>query len=79
MEDSVNDAAAGVFATQFHSAIASGKSIAAAFKQAKIANKLALFQEDAKLPRLQTRGDIDAPMVFLVDERGSTDRRSEEI
>jgi len=70
MNDSVSDAAAGVFATQFYSAIASGQPIGAALKQARVALKMALMKEDAELPQLACRDDVNADRVSLVSEHG---------
>ncbi|MCZ0963495.1 CHAT domain-containing protein [Paracoccus benzoatiresistens] len=70
MEDSVGDAAAGVFATQFYSAIASGQPIGVALRQAKVALKLALMKQDAELPQLISREDVDTERVSLVSDQG---------
>lgn len=77
MADPVGDAAAGVFAMQFYSAIASGQSVASALKQAKVKIKLALDREEADLPRLRSRADVDPATVSLVDDKGSVDRNTE--
>lgn len=68
MKDPVGDAAAGVFAMQFYSAIASGQSIDSAFAQAKVAIKMSLFKEDAELPQLLARTGTDLTTVALVGE-----------
>lgn len=71
MADSVDDAAASVFAVQFYSAIGAGQSVAASLRQAKAALKLALMREDADLPQLAHRDDVDPTAVCLVSERGA--------
>lgn len=70
MQDSVGDAAAGVFATQFYSAIASGQPIGYALAQAKASLKVSLMLEDAELPKIKNRAGIDPNELALVTDRG---------
>lgn len=65
MSDSVADTAAGVFATQFYSAIASAQSIGASLRQAKAMMEAALLT-DADLPSSVARPDVDIDAVILV-------------
>lgn len=65
MSDTIDDPAAVVFAQRFWAALASAQPVAAAFDQAKAAMRAALF-EDADLPELRTRDDIDPTTTVLV-------------
>ncbi|TBY71475.1 CHAT domain-containing protein [Rhizobium leguminosarum bv. viciae] len=65
MADSIGDAAATIFATQFYAAIASAQSVGASLKQAKVMMKSA-FLDDAKLPEYVTREGIDVDDLVLV-------------
>jgi CHAT domain-containing protein len=65
MADTVGDAAAGVFATQFYSAIASAQSVGAALRQAKAMMKAALL-EDAEVVEHVSHDDIDIDNLQLV-------------
>lgn len=73
MKDSVGDAAAGVFATQFYSAIASAQSVGNALKQAKARIKLALMRDDSELPTIVNRDDVDPDILTLVTEHGASE------
>jgi CHAT domain-containing protein len=65
MADTVGDAAAGVFATQFYSAIASAQSIGAALRQAKAMMKAALM-DDADIVEHVARADVNIDDLKLV-------------
>lgn len=66
MSDSVGDAGAGVFASQFYAAIASAQSIGAALRQAKAMMKQALLRDDAELPQIRHRPDTDPSGLVLI-------------
>lgn len=66
MSDSVGDAGAGVFSSQFYAAIASAQSVGAALRQAKAVMKLALLRDDAELPEIRSRSDIDPDQLVLI-------------
>lgn len=66
MSDSVGDTGAGVFASQFYAAIASGQSVGSALRQAKAMMKQALLRDDAELPRIQNRPDTDPDELVLI-------------
>lgn len=66
MADSVGDAGAGVFASQFYAAIASAQPVGAALRQAQAMMREALLREDANLPTLVNRNDIDPETVTLI-------------
>lgn len=65
MSDSIGDAAAALFAARFYAAIASAQSVSTALEQAK-ALMVAVSLEDAKLPQLRTRHDVDPSTLVLV-------------
>lgn len=65
--DSLDDVAGAIFATQFYSAIANGLSVGHAFEQGRTAIRHALMiDDDAHLPNLSCRNDIDANAVSLI-------------
>ena len=67
MSDSVPDVAAIVFAQQFYAGIASSQSVGSALKQARVAIKAVLLDEDASaLPQHVVRADIDIDALILV-------------
>ncbi|MEM5584665.1 CHAT domain-containing protein [Roseibium sp. AS2] len=66
MSDTVGDAGAGVFASQFYAAIASAQSVGSALRQAKAMMKQALLREDAELPQILSRPDTDPNEVVLI-------------
>lgn len=67
MSDNVPDVAAIVFAQQFYAAIASSQSVGSALKQARVAIKAVLLDEDASaLPQHMARDDIDVDTLVLV-------------
>lgn len=66
MSESITDIAAITFATKFYAAIASAQSVASAVAQAKVAMQIAAL-EDAHLPEIRTRGDIDPSKLILVN------------
>ncbi len=65
MLDSVDDAAAGYFSTQFYSAVGSGQSVASALKQGKAVLKAGGFL-DADLPIALARKDIKLDRYKLI-------------
>lgn len=64
MEDTVTDTAAVAFATQFYGAIASGKSLQAAFDQGRVAVEFISFNE-ASTPSLISADGVNAKKLFL--------------
>ena len=66
MSDSVGDAGAGVFASQFYAAVASAQSVSAALRQAKAMMKQALLRGDAELPHISHRVDVDPDELVLI-------------
>lgn len=64
----VSDRTAIAFATEFYEALASGKSVAAAFKLGKVQVELAhpASADTAQIPKLLVRSGVDAKQVFLV-------------
>lgn len=67
--DTINDASAAIFATQFYSAIANAQPVGHAFMQAKTAIQHALMCREEDLPRLVHREDIDPDAVRLIIEQ----------
>lgn len=65
MATSIGDDAAIVFSSQFYSAIGFGKSVKAAFDQAKALLMLEGIPEDST-PRLYARADVDVSTLILV-------------
>lgn len=65
MADTIDDAAAIVFASYFYGAIAAAQSIQAALDQAKIAMEQ-ISLGDATLPTIRTRDDVDPGTLVLV-------------
>ena len=65
MLDTIDDAAAGYFATQFYSALANGQSIESAIKQGKVVLKAGGFP-DAELPKAFARAGINLNSYKLV-------------
>lgn len=65
MADTVTDLAAITFAARFYAAIASAQSVATAVEQARAAMQMASL-EDADLPQLRTRDDVDPTRLVLV-------------
>lgn len=66
MADSVGDAGAGIFASQFYAAIASAQPIGAALRQSKAMMKQALLRDDADLPQIVSRADVDPDDMALI-------------
>lgn len=66
MSDEIDDPAAAVFATKFWAALAGAQSVSAAFKQAVAGMRVALFDENAELPQLRSRANVDPAQVVLV-------------
>lgn len=68
MSDTIPDLAAMTFASQFYGAIAAAQSISAALEQAKTIMSLGVL-EDAELPQVACRDDIDITTLTLVQAR----------
>ncbi|MGP9529751.1 CHAT domain-containing protein [Glutamicibacter sp. AOP5-A2-18] len=66
MSESITDIAAITFATKFYAAIASAQSVASAVAQAKVAMQMTAL-EDAHLPEIRTRDDVDPSKLVLVN------------
>ena len=66
MADPVGDAGAGVFANQFYAALASAQPVGAAQRQSQAMTRTALLREDADLPSLVSRDDIDPEKETLI-------------
>lgn len=67
MSDAVSDIGAVVFAHQFYAAIASGQSVGAALKQARVSIKAVLLDDEAAaLPQYVSREHIDIDTLVLV-------------
>lgn len=67
MTDLVPDVAAIVFAQQFYAAVASGQSIGAALRQARVAIEAAMLNsDDASLPQPLVRDDANIETIVLV-------------
>lgn len=66
MSDTINDAAAVVFAQKFWAALASAQPVSAAYEQAKAAMRAAFLDEDAELPELRCRPGIDPAQAILI-------------
>ncbi len=64
MEDSIQDEAAAIFASQFYSAIGFGRSVQVAFDQARAA-LLVEGHKDANIVRLFLRGDAAGELVLV--------------
>ena len=67
MSDTIDDPAAVVFAQRFWAALASAQPVGAAYSQARAAMRAALFEDDAELPELRCRDDVDPATLVLVD------------
>lgn len=65
MSDSIDDAAAVVFAARFYAAIASAQSVAKAVAQAQVAMEAASL-DGAHLPEIRTREGVDPSDLVLV-------------
>jgi hypothetical protein len=65
MADSIDDTAAIVFARRFYAAIASAQPVGVALEQARAAMQLAT-PDDADLPQVAVRDDVDADELVLV-------------
>ena len=65
MSDSIGDAAATAFATQFYAGIASAQSVGASLRQGKVAIR-AVSLDDARLPEYLARDEIDIDTLMLV-------------
>ena len=65
MSDSIDDAAANVFAGQFYGAIASAQLVSQALAQGKVKMELAGFVADANLPTMVHRDDVDVDHLML--------------
>lgn len=66
MSDSIDDAAATVFAGKFYGAIASAQPVSKALEQGKVGMEMAGFVEDAHLPTMIQRPDVDVDNLILV-------------
>jgi len=67
LSDSILDTAAIVFSQQFYAAIASGKSVGAAFRHGKSKVEAVLLEDDAsELPECVARDDVDLDGLVLV-------------
>ena len=66
MSDSVDDAAATVFAGKFYGAIASAQPVSKALEQGKVGMELAGFVDDAMLPTMVHRDDVNVDTLVLV-------------
>jgi len=71
MADTIDDTAAIVFARRFYAAIASAQPVGIALAQAQAAMRLA-SPEDADLPQVAVRDDVDADELVLVRPPGAT-------
>ncbi|MFG1886249.1 CHAT domain-containing protein [Micromonospora sp. NPDC049051] len=69
MSDTINDTAAILFAARFYAAIAAAQSVGIALEQGKNAMRLAALDDDADLPQITTRDDIDVTALLLVQPR----------
>lgn len=65
MSDTIGDTAAIVFAASFYAAIASAQSVASAVEQGK-AKMAAASLDDAELPQIRCRDDVNASTLVLV-------------
>ncbi|NUL60532.1 CHAT domain-containing protein [Brevibacterium luteolum] len=70
MSDSINDASAVVFAARFYSAVASAQSVSTALEQAKVAMAVSAL-DDADLPEVRAREDVDLVSLLLVQPMSS--------
>jgi hypothetical protein len=66
MSDTINDAAAVVFAQKFWAALAAAQPVSAAYDQAKAAMRAAFLDDDAELPELRCRPDVDPAHAILI-------------
>jgi TPR repeat protein len=66
--DAISDPAAITFSASFYSAIAFGKSVEAAFEQARSALKMH-SHEDSECPHLVCRADVDPSRLVLIPPR----------
>lgn len=71
MADTIDDTAAIVFARRFYAAIASAQPVGIALAQAKAAMRLTT-PEDADLPQVVVRDDVEADELVLVRPPGTT-------
>ncbi len=69
MADTIDDTAAIVFARRFYAAIASAQPVGIALAQARAAMRLTT-PEDADLPQVAVRDDVDADQLVLVRPPG---------
>lgn len=65
MSDTIGDTAAIVFAAAFYAAIASAQSVASAVEQSKV-KMAAASLDDAELPEIRCRDDVDPSTLVLV-------------
>jgi hypothetical protein len=70
MHTEVGDRAAIAFAAAFYRALASGRSVRAAFDQGKLAIELENLR-GVKTPRLLVREGVDPDRVFVLEERAT--------
>jgi hypothetical protein len=70
MSDTIDDTAAIVFARRFYAAIASAQPVGIALVQAQAAMRLTT-PDDADLPQVAMRDDIDADTLVLVRPPGT--------
>lgn len=71
MADTIDDTAAIVFARRFYAAIASAQPVGAALAQAQAAMRLTT-PDDADLPQIAVREDVDVDELVLVQPPGAT-------
>ena len=75
MSDAMPDVGAIVFAQQFYAAIASGQSVGAALRQARVSIKAAMLDNEASaLPQELAREDVDIDTLVLVKPPGDASR-----
>lgn len=70
MADTIDDTAAIVFARRFYAAIASARPVGFALAQARAAMQITT-SDDADLPQVAVRDDVDADELVLVDPPGA--------
>ncbi len=63
---SINDEAARIFTARFYRSLAAGFSVATAFAEARIELELQGFEEQASIPQLWTRRQVDPAQIYLV-------------
>ena len=69
-DQGIKDEAVRVFAARFYRSLAEGNSVATAFEEARIELELQGFEDQAAIPRLFHRKDVDPARVYL-SQRGS--------